>query len=101
MQEQAYQMKETWKNMTQVQHSCQKCECEQQKQKEQNELHEIIMKGVSKSMQEMFKQLHQHHHLDDDSDIDESHQVESMDNITVSECFNLSDLLVSTSHKKD
>jgi hypothetical protein len=43
-------------------------------------------------MQEMLKQLHQHHHLDDDSHIDESHQVESMDNIMVSECFNLSEL---------
>jgi hypothetical protein len=50
------------------------------------------MREVSKSMQEIFKQLHQHHHLDDDSDIDESHQMESMDNITVSKCFNLSDL---------
>jgi hypothetical protein len=31
-------------------------------------------------MQDMFKQLHQRHHLDDDSDMDESHQLESMDN---------------------
>jgi hypothetical protein len=65
----------------------------QQKQNEQNKLHEIIMKEVSKSMQEMFQQQHQCHHSDDDSDINQSHQMESMDNITVSECFNLSDLL--------
>jgi hypothetical protein len=43
-------------------------------------------------MQDMFKQLHQRHHSDDDSDMDKCHQLESMDNITVSECFNLSDL---------
>jgi hypothetical protein len=36
--------------------------------------------------------MHQQHHLDDDSDMDKSHQLESMDNTTVSECFNLSDL---------
>jgi hypothetical protein len=42
-------------------------------------------------MQEMFKQLHQCHHSDDDSDMDESHQLESMDKIMMSECFNLSD----------
>jgi hypothetical protein len=52
----------------------------------------MIMKEVQKSMQDMFKQPHQRHHLDDDSDMDESHQLESMDNITVSECYNLSDL---------
>jgi hypothetical protein len=50
------------------------------------------MKEVQQSMQNMFKQLHQHHHSDDDSNMDESHKLESMDNITVSECFNLSDL---------
>jgi hypothetical protein len=33
----------------------------------------MIMKEVQKSMQDMFKQLHQHHHLVDDSDMDESH----------------------------
>ena len=85
-------MKEAWKNTSQAERSRQKREREQQKQKEQNELHEMIMKEVQKSMQDMFKQPHQRHHLDDDSDMDESHQLESMDNITVSECFNLSDL---------
>ena len=92
MREQAYRMKEAWKNTSQAERSRQKREREQQKQKEQNELHEMIMKEVQQSMQDMFKQLHQHHHSDDDSDMDESHQLESMDNITVSECFNLSDL---------
>jgi hypothetical protein len=52
----------------------------------------MVMKQVQQLMQDMFKQPHQHHHSDDNSDIDKSHQVESMDNITVSECFNLSDL---------
>jgi hypothetical protein len=92
MHKQAYQMKEAWKNTSQAESSCQKCEREQQKQKEQNELHEMIMKQVQQSMQDMFKQPHQCHHSDDDSDMDKSHQLESMDNITVSECFNLSDL---------
>jgi hypothetical protein len=72
--------------------SNQKCEREQQKQKEQNELHEMVMKEVQQSMQNMFKQQHQYHHWDNDSNMDEYHQLESMDNITVSECFNLSDL---------
>jgi hypothetical protein len=92
MHEQAYRMIEAWKNTSQAERSRQKCEREQQKQKEQNELHKMIMKKVQKLMQDMFKQLHQRHHSDDDSDMDESHQLESMDNITVSECFNLSDL---------
>jgi hypothetical protein len=43
-------------------------------------------------MKDMFKQSHQHHPSDNDSDVDEFHQVESMDDITVSECFNLPDL---------
>jgi hypothetical protein len=85
-------MKEAWKNTSQAERSRQKCEREQQKQKEQNKLHEMIMKEVQQSMQNMFKELHQCHHLDDDSNMDKSHQVESMDNITVSECFILSDL---------
>jgi hypothetical protein len=85
-------MKEAWKNTSQAECSHQKRKCEQQKQKEQNELHEMIMKEVQQSMQDMFKQPHQRHHSDDDSDMDESHQLESMDNIMVSECFNLSDL---------
>jgi hypothetical protein len=92
MRKQAYRMKEAWKNTSQAECSHQKHEREQQKQKEQNKLHEMIMKEVQQSMQDMFKQLHQRHHSDDDSDMDESHQQESMDNITVSECFNLSDL---------
>ncbi len=92
LQEQASQMKEAWKNISPAECSHQKCEHEQQKQKEQNELHEMVMKQVQQLMQDMFKQPHQHHHSDDNSDIDKSHQVESMDNITVSECFNLSDL---------
>jgi hypothetical protein len=33
MQEQAYQMKEAWKNITPAERSCQKHECNQQKQK--------------------------------------------------------------------
>jgi hypothetical protein len=85
-------MKEAWKNTSQAERSHQKCKREQQKQKEQNVLHEMVMKQVQQSMQNMFKQPHQHHYLDDDSDMDESHQLEAMDNITVSECFNLSDL---------
>jgi hypothetical protein len=93
MRKQAYQMNEAWKNTSQAERSLQKCEREQQKQKEQIELHEMVMKQVQKSMQDMFKQLHQCHHLEDDSDMDKSHQLESMNNITVSECFNLSDLL--------
>jgi hypothetical protein len=92
MREQAYQMKEAYKNITPAEHSHQKCEREQQKKKEQNELHEMIMKEVQQSMQNMFKQMHQQHCLDDDSDIDESHQVEAMEDTTVSECYNLSDL---------
>jgi anaerobic ribonucleoside-triphosphate reductase len=93
MRKQTYRMKEDWRNVSPAERSHQKCEREQQKQKEQNELHQIIMKQVNKLMQEMFKQQHQHHHSDDDSNMDESHQLEStMDNITVSECFNLSDL---------
>jgi hypothetical protein len=92
MRKQAYQMKEAWKNTSQAERCCQKREREQQKQKEQNKLHEMIMKEVQKLMQDMFKQPHQRHHLDNNSDMDESHQLESMDNITVSECFNLSDL---------
>jgi NifB/MoaA-like Fe-S oxidoreductase len=85
-------MKKAWKNMTPAEHSCQKCERKQQKQKEKNELHEMIMKEVKQSMQGMFKQLHQHHHSDNDSHIDEAHNVEQMEDITVNECFNLSDL---------
>ena len=50
------------------------------------------MKEVKQSMQDMFKQSHQHHHLDDNSDIDEFSHLEAMEDITVSECFNLSDL---------
>jgi hypothetical protein len=37
-------MKEAWKHTSQAERSCQKCKREHQKQKEQNELHEIIMK---------------------------------------------------------
>jgi hypothetical protein len=66
-------MKEAWKNMPQAERSCQKRERKQQKKKEQNELHEMIMKEVQHSMQTMFKQMNQHHHSDDDSNIDESH----------------------------
>jgi len=47
---------------------------------------------VQHSMQTMFKQMHQHHHSDDDSNIDEAHHVEVMEDITVSEYYNLSDL---------
>ncbi len=70
MQEQAYQMKEAWKNTSQAEHSHQKCKREQHKQKDKNELHEMIMKEVQQSMQTMFKQMHQQHCLDDDSYID-------------------------------
>ena len=85
-------MKEAWKNIPPAECSHQKCKCKQQKQKEKNELHKIIMKEVQQSMQTMFKQMHQQHHSDDDSNIDESHHVEVMEDIMVSECFNLSDL---------
>jgi hypothetical protein len=54
MREQAYQMKEAWKNTSQAEPSHQKREREQQKQKEQNKLHEMIMKEVQQSMQNMF-----------------------------------------------
>jgi hypothetical protein len=83
---------QAWKNVSPSELSHQKCKREQQKQKEQNKLHDMVMKEVQQSMQNMFKQQHQCHHLDDDSLMDESDQLESMDNITVSECFNLSDL---------
>jgi hypothetical protein len=92
MQEQAYQMKEAWKNVPLGERSHQKHEREQQKQKEKQELHEMIMKEVKQSMQDMFKQMHQHHHSDGDSNIDESHHVAAMEDIMVSECYNLSDL---------
>jgi hypothetical protein len=92
MRKQAYQMKEAYKNISPAEQSCQKCEREQQKKKEQNELHEMIMKEVQQTMQTMFKQMQQHHHSDDDSDIDEAHHIEAMEDITVSECYNLSDL---------
>jgi hypothetical protein len=92
MQEQAYQMKEDYKNISQAECSHQKCEREQQNKKEKNELHEMIMKEVQQSMQTMSKQMHQQHHSDDDSDIDKSHHVKVMEDITVSECYNLSDL---------
>jgi hypothetical protein len=46
MQEQAYQMKEAWKNIPLGECSHQKHERKQQKQKEKNELHEMIMKEV-------------------------------------------------------
>jgi hypothetical protein len=91
-------MKEAWKNISQAERSHQKCEHEQQNQKEKNELHEIIMKEVQQSMQTMFKQSHQQHCLDDYSNINESHHIEVMEDITVSECYNLSDLLASTTH---
>ncbi len=67
-------------------------EHKQQQQKDKNEFHEMIMKEAQQSMKDIFKQLHQHHCLDDDSNIDESHQVESMEDIRVSACFNLFDL---------
>jgi hypothetical protein len=92
MRKQAYWMKEAWKNVPQAEQSHQKCKREQQKKKDQNELHEMIMKEVQQSMQTIFKQMQQHHHLDDDSNIDEAHHVEVMEDITVSECYNLSDL---------
>jgi hypothetical protein len=40
MREQAYRMKEAWKNIPQAEQSHQKCECEQQKKKDQNELYD-------------------------------------------------------------
>jgi hypothetical protein len=60
--------------------------------KEKNELHEMIMKEVQQSMKNMFKQLHQHHHSDNDSDTNEAHHIKMMEDITVSEFFNLPDL---------
>jgi hypothetical protein len=62
-------MKEAYKNISPAERSRQKCEREQQKKKEQNKLHEMIMKEVQQTMQTMFKQPHQHHHSDDDSNI--------------------------------
>jgi hypothetical protein len=50
------------------------------------------MKEVQQSMQIMFKQMHQQNCWDNDSDIDESHHIEVMEDIMVSECYNLSDL---------
>jgi hypothetical protein len=50
------------------------------------------MKQVRQTMKDMFKQPHQHHCSDNDSNINEAHHIEEMENITVSECFNLSDL---------
>jgi hypothetical protein len=44
----------------------------------------MVMKQVQQLMQDKFKQLHQHHHFDNDSDMDESHQLEPMDNNKVS-----------------
>jgi Tfp pilus assembly protein PilE len=67
--EQAYGMKEAYKNISPAERSRQKCEREQQKKKEQNKLHEMIMKEVQQTMQTMFKQPHQHHCSDDDSNI--------------------------------
>jgi hypothetical protein len=53
----------------------------------------MAMKQVQQMIKDMFKQPHQHHHLMMIlADIDEAHHVEAMENITVSECFNLSDL---------
>jgi hypothetical protein len=92
LQEQGYGMKELWKNIPLGEPSCQKCERKQQKQKDKNELHEMIMKEVQQLMQTMFKQMHQQNCSDNNSDIDESHHVEAMEDIMVSECFNLSDL---------
>jgi hypothetical protein len=92
MQEQAYWMKEAYKNSSPAERSCQKRKRKQQKKKDQNELHEMIMKEVQQSMQTMFKQMYQHHCSDNDSDIDEAHHIEAMEDITVSECYNLSDL---------
>jgi hypothetical protein len=60
--------------------------------KKKNELHKMIMKEAQQWMQTMFKQMHQQHRSDDDSDINESHHIEVMEDITVSECYNLSDL---------
>jgi hypothetical protein len=85
-------MKKAWKNISSAECSRKKCKCKQQKQKEQNELHEMIMKQVQQMMKDMFKQPHQHHRSDDNSDIDKAHHIEEMENIMVSECFNLSDL---------
>jgi hypothetical protein len=50
------------------------------------------MKEVQESVKDMFKQSHQHHCLDDNSNIDKTHQVELIKDITMSECFNLADL---------
>jgi hypothetical protein len=51
-----------------------------------------IMKEVQQSMETMFKQAHQQHHLDDNSDLNECHHIEVMEDITLSECYNLCDL---------
>jgi hypothetical protein len=49
------------------------------KKKKRMNFHEMIIKEVQQYMQYMLKQSYQHHCLDDDSDIDESHQVEPME----------------------
>ncbi len=46
MRQQAYRMKEAYKNISPAEQSRQKCKREQQKKKEQNKLHEMIMKEV-------------------------------------------------------
>jgi hypothetical protein len=51
----------------------------------------MVMEQVQEMMKDIFKQPHQHHHLDDNSDIDKAHHIEEMENIIVSESFNLSD----------
>jgi hypothetical protein len=52
----------------------------------------MIMKEVQESVQAILKQSHKHHHLDDDSDMNEAHHLEAIEDIMVSECFNLSDM---------
>jgi hypothetical protein len=62
------------------------------KSKKRKKIHEMIMKKVQESVQSILKQSHKHHHSGDHSHMDEAHHMEAMEDITVNECFNLSDL---------
>jgi hypothetical protein len=88
----SYTNERCFENTSPAERSYQKHERKQQKQKEKSELHEMIMKEVQQSMKDMFKQPQQHQCSDNNSNIDKSHHAEVMEDITVSECFNLSDL---------
>ena len=93
MKEQAKRMHAAWKNQSPAERSRKKRERQQQEQQQKNELHEMVMHEVQQSMKDMFK-THHHQESDDDSDMQEAHQTESLNlaDVKVSECYNLSDL---------